>query len=433
MRLLLTVLALALLSLLGSRLGFRSRRASLGIRLFVSSGSHFVLMGFLLGPHGAGLVTEGLTDALAPFVALGLGWIGLLFGLQFDRPTLRAFRRREHAVLIGQSVVTWAVLAGGLAGLLLLAGRHDPASLAAVFAAAAAGCISSPTGAAVVFGSARVSGPVSRLATLATSLDGAIGIVFLAAVYAAVHQPVPVALVDLGPLRWIAAPILLALLFGWLFLSLSREKPPPDEFVLFLLALALIVAGTSLSMAASALFASWLTGVFIANLSPMRKRVYTALARWEKPLHVLFLLLAGALLNFGTWYVAVLLAGYLVLRTAGKLLGGSLAGPLLEPMPGSKRFGATLLSQGGVSIAIAMSARLVLRPRFPGSVVVPALFDAVILGIMVFEILGPIAMRRYLAGVGEITEVGEAGEPPSRKRDQVSNSGTGSLPAASPG
>ena len=404
MRLLLTVLALALLSLLGSRLGFRSRRASLGIRLFVSAGSHYVLLGFLLGPRGAGLVTEGVTDALAPFIALGLGWIGLLFGLQFDRQTLRAFTRGEHAMVVGQSIVAWTAIAAGLVGLLLLAGRSDTASIAAACAAASAGCVSSPTGAAVVFGSARVSGPFSRLATLATSLDGATGIVFLAIVYAAVHPPSPVGLVDLGPLRWILVPILLALLFGWLFLSLSREKPPPDEFMLFLLALALILAGTSLSMAAPALFAAWLTGVFIANLSPLRKRVYTALARWEKPVHVLFLLLAGALLSFSSWYVALFLAAYLVLRATGKLVGGRLAVRLLEPTPGSGRFGATLLSQGGVSIAIAMSALLVLRATFPASRVVPALFDATIMGIMLFEIIGPVMMHRVLVGVGEIHE-----------------------------
>ena len=404
MRLLLTVLALALLSLLGSRLGFRSRRASLGIRLFVSAGSHYVLLGFLLGPRGAGLVTEGVTDALAPFIALGLGWIGLLFGLQFDRQTLRAFTRGEHAMVVGQSIVAWTAIAAGLVGLLLLAGRSDTASIAAACAAASAGCVSSPTGAAVVFGSARVSGPFSRLATLATSLDGATGIVFLAIVYAAVHPPSPVGLVDLGPLRWILVPILLALLFGWLFLSLSREKPPPDELMLFLLALALILAGTSLSMAAPALFAAWLTGVFIANLSPLRKRVYTALARWEKPVHVLFLLLAGALLSFSSWYVALFLAAYLVLRATGKLVGGRLAVPLLEPTPGSGRFGATLLSQGGVSIAIAMSALLVLRATFPASRVVPALFDATIMGIMLFEIIGPVMMHRVLVGVGEIHE-----------------------------
>jgi hypothetical protein len=345
-----------------------------------------------------------VTDALAPFIALGLGWIGLLFGLQFDRQTLRAFTRGEHAMVVGQSIVAWTAIAAGLVGLLLLAGRSDTASIAAACAAAAAGCASSPTGAAVVFGSARVSGPFSRLATLATSLDGATGIVFLAIVYAAVHPPSPVGLVDLGPLRWVLVPILLALLFGWLFLSLSREKPPPDEFMLFLLALALILAGTSLSMAASALFAAWLTGVFIANLSPLRKRVYTALARWEKPVHVLFLLLAGALLSFSSWYVALYLAAYLVLRATGKLLGGRLAVPLLEPTPGSGRFGATLLSQGGVSIAIAMSALLVLQAIFPASRVVPALFDATIMGIMLFEIIGPVMMRRVLVGVGEIHE-----------------------------
>lgn len=430
MRLLLTVLALALLSLLGSRLGFRSRRASLGIRLLVSAGSQYLLLGFLLGPHGAGLVSEGVTDSLAPFIALGLGWIGLLFGLQFDRQTLRVFTRREHAVVIGQSVVAWIVLAAGLVGLLLLAGRDDPASLAAAGAAAAAGCASSPTGAAVVFGSARVGGPFSRLATLATSLDGATGIVFLAILYAAVHPPAPVGLVDLGPVRWIIVPILLALLFGWLFLSLSREKPPPHEFMLFLLALALILAGTSLSMAASALFASWLTGVFIANLSPLRKRVYATLARWEKPVHVLFLLLAGALLSFNSWHVALFLAGYLVLRAAGKLLGGRLAGPLLEPTPGSERFGATLLSQGGVSIAIAMSALLVLRASFPGSQVVPAMFDAAILGIMLFEIIGPVMMRRVLSDVGEIHL---AADLPSNQLDGPGTGDTGSVPAAAPG
>ena len=404
MRLLLTVLAFVLLSLIGAKFGFRSRRASLGFRLFVSSGSHFVLLGFLLGPRVAGLVTAPVTDALAPFIALGLGWIGMLFGLQFDRNDLRTFRTAEHAVVAGQALVTWVLVTGGMIGLLMLRGVEDVGSLAAASAAGAASCASSPTGTAVVFGSARVSGPVSRLASLATSLDGAIAIALLAGVYAIAHPGVAAPLLDIGPLRWILAPILIALLFGWTFLSLSREKPPAEEFVLFLLALALILAGTSLSLASSALFASWLTGVFIANLSPLRKRVYAALSAWEKPVHVLFLLVAGALLGLDSWFVVPLLAAYVVLRTAGKLLGGALAVPLLPAGAGAGRFGATLLSQGGVSIAIAMSALLVLGSEFPGSPAVPVLFDAVILGVIVFEVLGPPVMRRTLDGAGEIRD-----------------------------
>jgi hypothetical protein len=406
-RLLLTVLALVLVSLLGARFGFRSQRASLGVRLFFSSGSQYVLIGFLLGPRVTGLVTESVTRSLAPFVALGLGWIGLLFGLQFDRTLLRNFTRAEQLVAGGQATIAWLVLSAGLIGLLLLAGVRDTGSVAAACAVAAAGCVSSPTGTAVVFGSVRVSGPMSRLASLVTSLDGAIGIALLAAVYAIAHPGVEAPLLDIGFLRWILAPILLALLFGWLFLSLSREKPPAEEFVLFLLALALIVSGTSLSLASSALFAAWLTGVFIANLSPLHKRVYAVLSRWEKPVHVLFLLVAGALLSFRSWHVVPLLVGYVFLRSIGKLAGGLTARPLLVPVPGAGQFGATLLSQGGVSIAIAMSALLVLGSEFPAAAAVQDLFDAVIMGIILFEVIGPMIMRRTLDTAGEIRD-GEA-------------------------
>lgn len=402
MRLLFAALALVLISLVGSRVAFRSRRASVAARLFFSSGSHFVLVGFLLGPHVAGLVTRELIGKLVPFVALGLGWIGLLFGLQFDRRVLRAFRRGEHIAAAGQAVIAWFVLAAGLGGGLVLLGRAGGGFLAAALAAAAAGCAASPTGAAVVFGSARVRGPMSRLVSLATSLDGAIGIVALAILYAFVHVPAAPATLELGPLRWLLVPILVAFLAGWLFLSLSREKPPADELVLFLLGLTLVLAGTSLSIAASTLFTASLAGVFLANLSPMRRRVMSAVATWEKPVHVLFLTLAGTMLTLGSWWTAGLLAAYLALRTAGKLLGGLLARALLQGRPASGRLGAALLSQGGVSIAIAVSALLVLGVRFPESEAVPAFFDAVVLGVIGFEIVGPPVMRRVLVRAGEL-------------------------------
>jgi len=401
-RLLLTALALVLISLVGSRLAFRSRRGSVAVRLFTSSGSHFVLAGFLLGPHASGLVTPELIRELAPFVALGLGWIGLLFGLQFDRRVLRAFRRGEHVAAAGQAVIAWAVLAVGLGAAAALAGRGDPGHLAAAAAAAAAGCVASPTGAAVVFGAARVRGPMSRLVSLGTSLDGAVGIVALALLYAAVHGPAIPARIELGPARWLAVPLLAALLGGWLFLSLTREKPPADEIVLFLLGLALLLAGTSLSIGVSPLFTAALAGAFLANLSPLRRRVMTSVATWEKPVHVLFLTLAGAMLSLRTWWILVPFGAYVALRTVGKLVGGLLARPLLRGRPASGLYGAALLSQGGVSIAIAVSALLVLGARFPESPAVPAFFDAVVLGVVAFELVGPPVMRRVLGRAGEV-------------------------------
>jgi hypothetical protein len=409
-RLLLTALALVLISLVGSRFGFRSRRASVAVRLFTSSGSHFVVAGFLLGPHAAGLVTPELIRELAPFVALGLGWIGLLFGLQFDRRVLRAFRRGEHIAAAGQAVIAWVTMATGLLVAAGLVGGNEPGLLAAAAAAAAAGCVASPTGAAVVFGSTRVRGPMSRLVSLGTSLDGAVGIVALALLYAVVHVPASPATVELGSARWLAVPLLMALLAGWLFLSLTREKPPSDEIVLFLLGLALVLAGTSLSIGASPLFTAALAGAFLANVSPLRRRLTTIVASWEKPVHVLFLTLAGTMLSLRTWWVLAPLGAYLALRTLGKLAGGLLARPLLRGRSASGLYGAALLSQGGVSIAIAVSALLVLGARYPASRAAPAVFDAVVLGVVVFELAGPPVMRRVLARAGEVEPGVRSGE-----------------------
>ncbi|MDT8435164.1 MAG: cation:proton antiporter [Gemmatimonadota bacterium] len=402
MKLLFAAVALGLLSILGSRFAFRSRRASLGMRLLFSSGLPFVLAGLLLGPHGTGLLGPAVLPSFSPFIVLGLGWIGLSFGLQFEPRAFAAFRPRAPAVAFGQAGIAWLVLAGGLAALFGRPGGPDSGAFPAAIAAAAAGSASSPTGVAVVFGSARVRGPLSHIIRLASSLDAAVGITCLAVLYAAIHVTAAPAYVEVGLLRWLLAPLLLAVFLGWLFLSLTREKPPGGESLLFLLGLALVLAGTSLSLSASALFAASLAGMFLAVLSPQRRRVQEMLTAWEKPVHVVFLVLAGSLLEFGSWHVAVLLGAYLLLRVAGKTAGGRLAGSLGDPGGSGGSLGLALLPQGGVSIAMAVSSLLVLRQRFPHSALVPAFFDAVVLGVIAGEIAGPLVMRSVLRGAGEI-------------------------------
>jgi hypothetical protein len=257
-----------------------------------------------------------------------------------------------------------------------------------------------------VFGSSRVQGPESRLATLAGSLDAVVGLFALAAIFAAFHPPVPPPLVDLGPVRWLVIPILLSLVFGWLFYSLTRDRGASEEFILFLLGLALVLAGSNLVLGTSALFATALTGAVIANVTPIRRRTYPVLVAWEKPVHVLFLLLAGSLLRLSDWRILPLLAGFVALRFAGKMLGGLSAGPVLSRSAGGDRapagFGLALMSKGGVSIAIAVSALL----TFGGTLSLPwaaaLVFDVVVLGTMLYELTGPTLLRRRLDAAGEM-------------------------------
>jgi hypothetical protein len=399
---LLAALALTILSLVGARLAFPARHSSVGVRLFLSSGSHFVVFGFLLGPRVSGLVNADVLSGLAAFIALGLGWIGLLFGLQFDRGILKTFQRSELTVVVTEALIAWMVLVG-LGGLALVAAGLWTSSVAPfLLAAAAAGCVSSPTGAAVVFGSARVRGPVSRLSSLCTSLDGVVGLTALAAVFAVYHPLQLSGALDVGRLRWILTPILLALILGWLFYSLTRDRIAPQEFVLFLLGLALVLGGANLVMGTSALFAAALTGILIARMSPIRRRTYAALVAWEKPVHVLFLLLAGSLLSFVSWAVPPLLLLFLTFRIAGKAAGGLSARRLIESSPSANRFGLALISQGGLSIAIAVSALLTLGTTINNPLAASVMFDVVVLGVMTNELIGPPLLRRVLASGGEL-------------------------------
>lgn len=88
----------------------------------------------------------------------------------------------------------------------------------------------------------------------------------LAAVLAWHHPPSMMAGVPLAPLRWLAVSVLLGLLFGWLFMSLTRDRGDPREFVLFVPGLALLAAGAQAFFSVSALFGSAAADLFLATV-----------------------------------------------------------------------------------------------------------------------------------------------------------------------
>lgn len=402
MRVLLAVLALVVLALLGARFAFREERGSLGLRLGWSTGASFVIVGYLLGPRGVDLLTVEVLDAMTPVVVLGLGWIGLAFGAQFDRDVLAGFRPRELVAAGGQALAAFLLLAA--AGLVSYEIVARPTSLgrALILAGAAAASVSTPTGLGVVFGAVDASGPVSRLLSLASSLDGAVGIVLLSAVLAVYHPPsLPVPLGGSG-LVWIATGIALGVFYGWLFGVLTQGDIEPTEFVLFLLGLALVAAGTSTLFSLSALLTCSITGAVVANRSPLRRRALEVLAKWEKPVYLVFLLLGGALLRFPSWLVPALGLGYVVVRLASKLVGGLV---LVRALPRASRrrdLGLGLSAQGGISIAMAVSVYHLIGQSHPDAAAVDLFLATVIVGVLASELLGPALIRGVIERAGEV-------------------------------
>ncbi|HEX7118900.1 MAG TPA: cation:proton antiporter [Longimicrobiales bacterium] len=398
-------LVLVLLGLLGARLSFTVKRAPLGPRLIVAAGTHFLFLGFLLGSHVLDLLNRGTINQLYPFLALGLGWIGLLFGLQLDRRQLRHFPRSYLVVALGQAVV--AILLFYAVGRLLALGalRAGPLADSLLLATAATACISTPAGIVLISTTFLVRGKVSQLLLFIASLDGIVGIIALQLAYGLYH---PLAYSTAGGaidgLAWFAVAIALGIVFGIFFLWLTRPKPEREELTLFLLGLVVFAAGTAFYLGLSPLFLSMVIGAIVANFSPLRRQVYAVLQAWEQPIYVILLILAGALLNFPTWVVLPLAAAYLLLRVTGKLVGGYLATHAVRlPFDAPARLGLGLIPQGGISLAMAISVTLTYGTlQANGAEVVEALFATVVLGVVASELIGPLWTRNLLRRAGEV-------------------------------
>ncbi len=396
------VLVLVLLGLMGARFTFNEARAPFGSRLLISSGTHFIFLGFLMGANVFGLLTAQVLDQLYPFMALGLGWIGLLFGIQLDRRQLAFFPPVFLIVTVIQGIAAFVLFLLVALGIGWALAATPELEIAALTAAATA-CVSTPAGVAVLSRSFLVRGPVSRLTFFIASVDAVVGIAALQVAYALRH-PSTRGPLSSGGWEWIAVALAAGIVFGVFFLWLTRPKPSREELTLFLLGLVVFAAGAALYLGVSPLFVTMIAGAVIANLSPSRRRVFRILQAWEKPIYVILLILAGALLRFPTWLILPLAGAYVALRMLAKLAGGWLAVRVTpHGFQPPRTLGLGLVPQGGISLAMVISITLTYGALETGGIpLVDVLFSTVVLAVVASELIGPLLTRELFRRAGEL-------------------------------
>lgn len=409
---LVATLALILLALLGARFSFSTERIPAGPRLLFRTGTHFLFVGVLLGPAVLGLLSTEALVQLYPLLGLGLGWVGLLFGLQLDRTTLRQFPRAFHALAIGQAVIAFGVFAaiGWFSADRM--GMATPQVTALILAAGATAAVSSPAGIALVSTNFLVRGQVRQCLFFVASLDAVVGLVALQVTYGWMHGTDMTAGFEVGgPLFWTGIDLALGLVCGVLFLWLMRLRPGREELVLYLLGISALVGGAALQLQLSPLVAATVMGAVVANFSRDRDRVFKALQQWEKPIYLVLLLLAGAQLRLPTWWVFPLGVGYFAMRVLGKVIGSAVLVQVLPlPFTAPRRMGLGLVPQGGITLAMALSLVLTLGGsgiEVGGLPAVDLLFAVIVVGVVLSELTGPVFTAQVLRRAGEITRAVE--------------------------
>ena len=392
---------------MGARFSFSTERIPLGPRLLFRTGTHFLIIGFLIGPAGLGVVTEQATGQLLPFLALGLGWVGFQFGLQLDRENLRRFAATHHALAIGQAVLAFAVFYAVGWAVLTVAGLTDRVAHLLLLGAASTASVTAPAGIAMVSSNFLVKGRVRDLLLFVASIDALVGIFALQATYS-LYRPDSVAgesslLSQLGFFLGVALGV--GILCGIVFVWLLRVRPAAEELVLYLLGICAFAAGAALQWGLSPLFVSMVMGAMVANMGRHTQRVSAVLRRWEKPVYITFLLLAGALLQIPSWWVFPLASAYALLRFASKAVAAAAMVSLLPfDFEVPRRLGLGLIPQGGISLAMAVSGVLVYSDlQIRGFEAEATLLAVIAIGVMLSELAGPFLTIRVLRRAGEIS------------------------------
>jgi len=309
------VLLSGLAILATSRSFYRFQRHRLMAR-YMSGGWIAVLIGFLLGPWGANVVTDEMLLEVRPALMVGLGWIGAIIGLQARRSLLLSVPAAVRRWVAFDSVAMLVLI--GLVGGLILGqwlSETDPAWWVApigLLITAGIGWAAetrslgeerSPAGRHL---EVLVQAGAGLAAMVAVSIQGLIMILPSRDGQGDVVLDVPT-----GALRLLAT-VLLATGVGfigrYLLQQAGRER---RELLVIHIAMIAIISGIASELGVSPLFAAMLCGIVIANLGGPKLRDFERfIFRAEQPVAILFALLAGVFLDprLGLWGLALVVA-----------------------------------------------------------------------------------------------------------------------------
>lgn len=391
------LIVIALFAYLGTAL-FKIPGLPPSLRALVASGLGFFLVGVLLGPYATNLLDTGDLRGLDVVVNLGVGWVGLLFGLQFNQRDLRRFPARYYLGAGVEALFTMLVVGAGMWAAVGLSPWAAPVWLS-VGVLAMVASTTSPTIAEQTIHETYPRGPVTDTIRLISSVDAVPAITLLGVVlcFSPLHPA------DAGVLGsgwfWVASACGLGLTLGALFHLITLYRYTDNQLLVIMLGLTVFCGGAAHYLRLSPLFVNMIVGMVVANRAPQRARILRSLLAVEKPIYLVLLALAGAMWTVPPLSLLALVPLFILLRLIGKLIGGYFATRAAGIITSSSLgLGPGLVPHGGMAVVIALNV----KQFFPGALGDLAL-SAAIASMLVSEPMSPATIQRLLRREGETT------------------------------
>ena len=305
--------------------------ARIGIAHVVTAGFPFVLLGLIASQNAVGVLTDDILATITPILNFGLGWLGFIIGLQMD---LRHFDRLPQGtglLVVVEASVPFIVITLACGALMVLFGQdyRDPSVIRNAVMLGAAGAMTGLLRDRSLGGRSWVRKPLERgnpkdigLQSLVSQLDEVFGLVALL-VLAAYFRPTEAGTTwQLPGTAWVFVTLGLGVAVGMLLFVMVRKPQSGAEFLAVLFGFIAFASGLAGYLSLSPIVVCFIAGALVTNFPcEQRDRVAQLSNRMERPIHLIFLIIAGALWSVDDWRGWVLLPCFVASRFVGRYLG----------------------------------------------------------------------------------------------------------------
>ncbi|HSK03350.1 MAG TPA: cation:proton antiporter, partial [Kofleriaceae bacterium] len=350
--------ALLALAYIGGHPQMLRLQERLGVRGVILAGFPFVALGVVASLPGVGILTEDVIPKLRPVLQLGLGWIGFLIGAQLDIRVLDRVPRGSAYLLLIEALAPFCVTALACGAVMIGAfglSLDDPAAWRDIVLLGAAAAMTAPR---------RFRGFANRTWSegrgadvLLGQLDEIVGVVGLLFIMAYFRADAATAW-QLPGTAWLFVAVGLGVVIGVLIFAIIRLPRSNAEFLAIVLGAIAFASGLAGVLRLSPVVVCFIAGVLVTNFpNEQRESVFRILNHLERPIHLLFLMIAGALWNVSDWRGWALVPLFVACRVLGKWVGVAvtrtgMGGALPAELTGRR---ALVLPMSTMAIALVVS------------------------------------------------------------------------------
>ena len=368
----------------------------------VTAGLPFVFLGVIAHMRGIGILSESVLWELRPLLALGLGWIGFAAGFRFDSRLGESLMPGASGVsLLTASLPFGAIVA--TCALLLVFVEHshaNPIFLRDALMLGTAGAMTAYSAPKILQSRQAMRLHLDRVGSIVTleQLAGFIGLLIVAAYFRPQDNSVAWRLPGTA---WLFITLGMGTMIGAVFWGiLTKIKAGGSEFIVLILGSVCFTAGMASFLRLSPLVVCFIAGLILVNLPGTSKdQIREALEHMERPINLVFLLVAGSLWDVTKWQGWALLVVFVPARLFGKWLAVRICRTEVPSGLSFEEQRSLIFSpMGALSIAIVVNA----QDLYYGSVI-SWMVTAVIGGAIVTEIIVQLVSRRSDFEVAELS------------------------------